>query len=326
MATIASERKRRLPRVRKVLRPLRRTLVLARGLALWGGGYLLTGVVPSRFDRAMSRANARRHARLHGRRIDELAAEMRHRLGPGDWRAAAADNVAMSLDEGLGRIRALHSGGWKPTIAIEGLHHLEAALEAENGVILWRMSSASSPIAKIALSRAGHPLVHLSHPRHGHSRWQGTYWVKHIPRWYATAENRFLAERVKLTRRGNYQYLRVLLDRLAENQVVSIMGDSNEGRQNVPVDILGETRALATGAPSLARRSGCVLLTSYTVFEGAQRYRVIIDPPIPVEQSDSRDAVARKAIVEYGRRLEEHIRKNPASWRGWEKARSLPIV
>lgn len=326
MASNATEPRRRLPRVRRVLRPVRPKLVLARGLAIWGGGYLLTGLVPARFDRAVSRANARRHAWLHRRRIHELAAEMRERLGPGDWQTAATDNVAMSLDEGLGRIRALHRGGWKPTITIDGLRHLEAALEAGNGVILWRMSSSSSPIAKIALSDAGHPLVHLSHPLHGHSRWQGRYWVRHIPRWYTTAENRVLAERIMLTRRGNFQYLRVLLERLGENHVVSIIGDSNEGRQNVTIDILGESRAIATGAPSLARRSGCAVLTSYTVFEGAQQYRVIIDPPVTVDGSDTRDAVAEKAIVEFGRRLEEHIRTHPASWRGWKKARSLPIV
>lgn len=316
--------------LRRYLRPLRPKIILTRALLLWAAGYILTAVVPARFDRALVGVIARAYLAGHSRHRMELAANMRERLADtglaAEWDDLAGRHITMGLEEDLGRIRGLHRRGWQPDIEVAGLEHVEAGLEAGKGVLLWRMSSASSPVAKVALAKAGHPLVHLSSPLHGRSRWHGKLWGRYIPRLYATAENRFLKERVVLAKQGNFDYLRVLLDRLGANEVVSIIGDSDEGRQNVEASILGKRVKFASGAPALARRSGCVLLTLYAVRKGPQSYRVIIDPPVELNQGDNRSRFIRDAVQEYARRLESHIVDAPDSWRRWPGGRRGPLA
>lgn len=309
----------RLKRVRRLLRPLRPRLKLARALLVMLGGYVLTALVPARFDRHLSRSIGWIYLITHKRKIETLGSVMRSRLADrgvsGDWDSLARDNLRMYVEEDLGRIRGLHREGWRPEIELVGIEELESALAHGHGAVLWRMSFASSPIVNVALWDAGFPLVHLSSPLHGSKRWQGRYW-RHFTRWHATPEDRFLKERVLLSRSGNLEYLRVLLSRLEANEVVSIFGDQ-AGRQNVEIPVLGEPIRFASGSPSLMRLVGCALLPVHTVWLGPQKYRVVIEPAIEVDPGLSRDEHAKQAVGQFVKRYEQRVLEHPASWRNW---------
>ena len=314
------DRPLRLRRVRRLLRPLRPRLKLVRALFVMLGGYLLTAVVPARFDRHLSRSLGWMYLITHRRKIQTVGSVMRTRLTDrgvsGDWEALARDNMRMYVEEDLGRIRGLHRGGWRPEIELVGIDELESALALGNGAVLWRMSFASSPIVKVALWDAGFPLVHLSSPLHGSTRWQGRYWRRYFTRWHAKAEDRFLKERVVLARTGNLEYLRVLLSRLEANEVVSIFGDQ-AGRQNVEMPVVGAPIRFATGSPSLMRRVGCALLPVHVVWLGPQKYRVVIEPAIESDPGLARDEYAKQAVAQFAKRYEQRVLEHPASWRLW---------
>ena len=129
-----------------------------------------------------------------------------------------------------------------------------------------------------------------------------------------------------MTKKGDFDYLRVLLDRLSQNRVVSIFGDSTVGRQVVGAPVFGIPLRLPTGAPAIARRSGCALLTVYTEYSAPQRYRVVIDPPVTIDTEQSRSQIVNEAIKEFARRLETHIIESPASWRQWPAGRRGPLA
>jgi len=94
-------------------------------------------------------------------------------------------------------LRDLLLRSWRPDIRVEGTAHLEAALAAGRGAILWvgRFAFAET-VAKIGLHRAGRPAVHLSRTIHGFSHSAiGRRWLNPIKQ---RMENRYLAERVVL--------------------------------------------------------------------------------------------------------------------------------
>ena len=70
--------------------------------------------------------------------------------------------------ERLQLLRLYRPGGWNPQIRLEGDQHVEKALEAGNGAILWICpSSFHRQVSKMAFSEAGYRVNHLSRYFHG---------------------------------------------------------------------------------------------------------------------------------------------------------------
>ena len=60
-----------------------------------------------------------------------------------------------------------------------------------------------------------------------------------------------------------------------------------------------------------------MLLTACPLRTGPVRYRVVVGEEIPVDRSIGRKEFARKAVIEFARRLEARIKSAPADWQGW---------
>ena len=204
--------------------------------------------------------------------IDALAAAMQRALGDppeNDWSEVATEHERIRIETKWQRVRAIHRKTPKVVLSFDGLEHLNAALEAGHGAVLWRMLFCSSHLPKQALWQAGHPMVHLSNWYHG-SRHRNYPGLRVFAPLYIKAETRFLAARIVIPRDGSLGYLQVLLGHLEANQVLSIFGE-HEGRASVATTILGKEFHLATGAPALARRADAPLLASYIYREGRDR-------------------------------------------------------
>ena len=114
-------------------------------------------------------------------------------------------------------LRCHRPGGWSPSIRLQGREHLDAALSAGRGVILWVTPTAyASLITKMTLHLEDLAPHHLSRWYHGasRSRW-GVRLLNPIQR---RAEDLYLAERVSI---GEHQSplraLRQLRRLLGEN-------------------------------------------------------------------------------------------------------------
>ena len=184
-------------------------------------------------------------------------------------------------------------------------------------MILWRMSGVCPLVTPIGLWRADVALVHVS--AHGHGA-ASPGWLSRrlISPWIVGGENAYLGERVVIPPDGSLDYLRHLVSRLRSGAVVALLGDF-ESRISVRASVAGYRVPFATGAPSLARLTGCALLPVFESWEGPQRYRVEIQEPISIDRTRSRHAASTTAIEEMAGRFNTWLADHPDSWRGWDR-------
>lgn len=293
------------------------TLLSLLQVAVMGVAYLIT-FLPRGIDRSVV-ATLRSTVRVLGRRrLQRLAETMEKHLdtpsADRSWDRIAVQHITTRLEGHWSRARAIHRRGWQPTLELEGLEHLEAALERGRGVVVWRMQLCSSHIPKQALARVGHPMIHLSRPSHG-TRHQNTIGRRVFAPLYTRSEHRHLGEVVSIPEDGGLGYLRTLLDRLDRNAIVSMFGEF-EARASTRRNVHGFDIDIATGAPSLARRCGAALLTMHAERLGWSHYRVVIGAPIEPTARNRAEFLGR-AVDEYSRRLGTAIAAHPADWYGW---------
>lgn len=207
-------------------------------------------------------------------------------------------------------------GGWSPRLRLEGREHIERALAAGKGAVLWVAPMASRDlITKMALHQAGYPVSHLSRFDHGFST---SLWGARLfnPLW-TRIEERFLAERLVMSATNHVSPLRLLIKRLHDNRLVS-MTANHEGRKypHTPPFLSG-TIQLAGGAPSLSVKTGAALLPVFTVREPDGTFVTKIKPALvpatggnPAQEIDS-------LIVQYVQLLESHTLQFPCDYQGW---------
>lgn len=306
-----------------LLRPLttsQQDLLRTLGLAL---GYLPALLIPAKLDAPIVQRLTALVLRFRPGRLERLTARMEDTLGPrSTGRNLSNEGLARyqtALEGAWARVRNLHPYGWKATTTLEGLERIQEGQVAGSGTVLWRMSTGSSLIAKKALWEAGLPLVHLSTATHG-ARSESWIARKALAPLYRRTEKWYLAERVIIPEsKATGAVMKTLLNRLGkENAVVSIVGDIR-GTQNIQTRFFDAEAEFAIGSPSLAWKSGAVLLPVYSVREATGRYRVIVDAPISADRSQDRKTFVREAVEEYSRRLQEVIARFPGSWGGWPK-------
>jgi lauroyl/myristoyl acyltransferase len=232
------------------------------------------------------------------------------------WRDLEAHRLELRLQIA----RDLLLRGWRPETRIEGAARLEEALSAGRGAILWISRFAfSDTIAKIGLHQIGHPPVHLSRTIHGFSRSRfGRRWLNPLQQ---RMENRYLTERVMLRDGAPSAAMRRLHGALAEKRVVSITVDS-WGAHVAQVPFLDGRLRIATGAPSLAWKTGAPLLPVHVMRESPSGpFRVTIEEPLAIDRAQSKSAAQLGAVAQYAGRLERHAAAYPGQWRDWRKVR-----
>jgi len=207
-------------------------------------------------------------------------------------------------------------GGWSPRLRLEGQEHIERALAAGKGAVLWVAPMASRDlITKMALHQAGYPVSHLSRFDHGFST---SLWGARLfnPLW-TRIEERFLAERLVLSATIQVSPLRLLIKRLHDNRLVSVTAN-HEGRKypHTPPFLSG-TIQLAGGAPSLSVKTGAALLPVFTVCEPGGTFVTKIEPALVPATRGNLAQEIDSLIVQYVQLLESHALRFPCDYQGW---------
>ena len=224
----------------------------------------------------------------------------------GDVLQASRRNVRVVQAQYL---RSHHPRGWRPCLRLEGREHLDRALGAGRGAIVWVAPFVFAPlVTKMALYAAGYELVHLSRLGHGYSPTRFGVQVLNPVR--TRIENRYLAERVVIGESPLPAAMRTLAQRLAANRVVSITVVA-QGVKTCAAPFLGGELRVATGAPNLMLRTGAPLLPVFTVREGPGRFLTVIEPPLEPRPAAGREQALQDLVEGFVARMEHHARRCP---------------
>lgn len=287
------------------------------------GAAAVAPLVPRRLDPALTRAFSRAHLALLPRRRRHVAERMRRHLGPDDPRdtmVAATDYWLQRVETRWGQARGISITGWRPTVEIEGIEYLTEAVAAGRGTILWRISSHSAIPLNQALAAGGFPPVHLSKHNHLMFTRDNRLWRTLSPtmgRVLRKAEEEPLRERVEYGPGGPVAATRRLMSVLADNGVVTIVGDLASGRKVHEVEVNHETMRLANGGARLAVRTGATLLPVGVSRTGPLRYRVEIFEPLTVTDGAASGEAVTALIEQFADVLAGFIRCDPAQWPKW---------
>jgi lauroyl/myristoyl acyltransferase len=253
--------------------------------------------------------------RLPARRLAKTPQCPAAALPPGSRCSAVARRRTWRTQDWLERLPALRDyrpGGWRPGIRLEGREHVEAALAAGNGAVLWVTSfQYSTMVAKVAFKRAGLLATQLSRPQHGFSG--TTFGIRHLNPIRTRREDRYLAGRVVIDKGSEIAAMRKLRRLLVENRLV-IITVAREASQRTSVPFFQGTIEIPTAPIGLAASTGAALLPVFCVRHPRGRFVVHIEAPLPARQREPEPAARAYAGL-----LEEYCRLWPGQWTGWHR-------
>jgi lauroyl/myristoyl acyltransferase len=221
-------------------------------------------------------------------------------------------------------------GAREPRPEVSGLEHVQAALAAGRGAILWESGFfGQRHIAKQALRQHGLRIhqIHDETHRAGFERDDDQSWLRDrvVFPYFAKREREFTEEVITLaSSEPSLAFTRRLLATLQRNGILCITADVPQGRRLVSLHVLGEAQPFATGMVTLSRSCGAPLLPLFCVRDHDGRIQVIIEPPSPIPNAGSREAIVESPLRQYALRLEAYIRRYPEQYRSWHSPWWLP--
>ena len=303
---------------------MRRPVIKLRDIALVGllpGTAAIAWSVPERhwekIARVFLRINRENRGRTRTDRVGHIArvvGEKNFSLAP---EACLRANIANRYLERLQLLRCYHPSGWHPRIRFQGREHIDAALSAGHGAILWITPFIFSDlVTKIALHREGFAVSHLSRVTHNIS--SSLFGERVLNPIRTTIECRNLAERIVIgAESGNSAGARARLrQRLEENRLISIAVGA-AARRVCAVPFMSGTLRLATGPLYMALQSSAPLLPVFTVRQPDGSFVTTVAPALKLPDGRDMDKAMREALLEYVALLEPNVTRYPDQFR-WE--------
>lgn len=198
---------------------------------------------------------------------------------------------------------------WQPDIGLTGHEHIDDALTAGNGAILWVTPFAFSDlIVKIGLAQGGYAIDHLSRLEHGFSTTK--IGMATLNRLRTRIEDRYLHDRVLIDTTTEKKATLALRRIVKNNGIVSItVGSQTKTPHRISVGH-GELE-IAAGAVRLAQMTKAPLIPVFGVKRGDLDFHVYMEPPLDVVAEETQPALQQYAALLY-----QYIQKYPYQWRG----------
>ena len=282
-------------------------------LALWPFAWLL----PQRLWPGFTRMLGAIHVRLLGAKSGDLDPAVLDRLGisAGDLEGGFRQHNYWELMEIL---REHAPWGHSVRIDIVGREHIDRALAAGKGAVLWYCPFTHADVMfKRGLHEAGYRLHHLSAATHGFS--DTRFGMAVLNPIKTSVESRYVEERCVMGETGVGAVIRGLLERLRHNGLVSVTAIQS-GKRTGARPLFGGTVRLAKGAPNFALVTGAALIPIFVVPIG-NGYELRVEPPLVAREGDI-EAGEEAYITQYLPLLERYVSQYPVLWRGWLGQRS----
>jgi KDO2-lipid IV(A) lauroyltransferase len=261
--------------------------LLPHRIAVWLGGVL--GVIAFdllRIRRGVTVGNLKTHLRLDGIAPDLVD------LGRGSY-----VNFGRALAEFV-RIPCIDMDHIRRHIRLEGLEHLDRALDEGKGGVLVTGHFGSWELMGCVLVRLGYPLTFVVGVQRN--------------RLVQALMNRLRSEcGISVIEPASLlETTRVLRD----NRFIAMLSDQDAGRNGVFVDFMGEPASTHAGAARLALLTGAPVITGFIMRTGLTHHRIVIEDAIRIDRSRERDDSIRGLTQAYTGCIETYIRRYPDHW------------
>ncbi|OGW37834.1 MAG: hypothetical protein A2Y97_04050 [Nitrospirae bacterium RBG_13_39_12] len=191
-------------------------------------------------------------------------------------------------------------------ITIEGIAHLEKALQNKDGAILLTAHFGSQQIAPLVLGfkgykvniMAGPPLIEKQTPIHGKIFKSRSKESKRLPINFITLDR---------SKRHLFRALR-------NNEILYIGFDGREGVNWIPVDFFNHKAFFSPGPIKLSLKTRAPILPTFIVRQKDDTHRLIIEPPFELELAEDEKKTLTLNTAKFAKIFEEYISKYPCHY------------
>lgn len=183
---------------------------------------------------------------------------------------------------------------------VEGEEYLQEALKEGKGVFALSLHLGNGDMGAAALAAWDYPTKIIS-------KIFKSKWLNKI--WFSAREAKGVG--FIPPRKSTYEILKAL----KKNEIVIFVLDQYTGPPNgVLTTFFGIETGTAVGLALFAQRSGAPVLPVYTYRIGPKKHKIIIKPPIPFEEKETKEESLRHMTQQYNTVVEDAIRKTPEQW------------
>ena len=201
------------------------------------------------------------------------------------------------------RVPRLSAEEMERRVEYVGVEHLERACEAGRGAITATVHMANFDLVAQATMMRSFPLTILVEQFQPQKLWE--YFMK------------LRAARGAVFEPAGGRGLKAAYRALRRGEVVGIACDRAVLGEGITTTFLGEPAVMPVGAAELALRTGAALVPIFCVRTGRDRYRVTLEPPIPVNSNGHQRHTpedVRLVVDEVITVMERYIRRTPEQW------------
>ena len=190
-------------------------------------------------------------------------------------------------------------------VIVEGKEHLESALKEGKGAIAVTAHFGNFPLMMLYCALSGYKTNAIIRPTRDE-----------------VLEEYLLERRTQVGLKTVYAVPRKecvanSLKVLRNNELLFIPLDQNFGSSGgVFVDFFGQKAATATGPIIFSLRTKAPILPMFIIGENGNRHKIIIEPPLVLEQSANEEEMILINTAKITKMIEQYIRKYPQEW-GW---------
>lgn len=280
-------------------------------------GYLLYSLIPLDWLYALARVHGRLTYLIHRRQRSTVRRNLVH-VVDATKTPREIDSLTRRFFEYRAVRRLFQALGPRLTSAemarlfpVEGLEHLDAALQQKRGVILLgsHLNSLAMFNTFVMFRERGYN-VGVALPE-DEDPWQASALGNLLARLFKTKPMR------ELTGAFYAQFnVRPIVRALADGVIVAQTGDGLHSVRFVEVEFLGRQIPFSTGMARIAQMTGALVVPIFLVGAPPHQLRVVIEEPWTVAGDDG-EAAVRETVARYAKRLEHHLLENVLCWEHW---------
>lgn len=194
-------------------------------------------------------------------------------------------------------------------VEIEGLQHLDQALQKGKGAIFLTAHFGNWELFGVTLPMLGYPAVGIG---------------KQQPKAGITA----LLTEYRTMYGGDFYYkgaaVRHVMRALKDNKVLYMLADQDGGKEGIFIEFLNKPASTPPGAAAFARRCGAAVIPAFIRRDG-HKHLITIDPPLVLQETEDAEVDIHNNLVTITKRVEDQIRKHPAEWLWFQKRWNTPM-